>query len=212
MDNFKSNDNCYKTSNNKYFDCPPRMSDGRHFTDYRGNCYVNNIIRNNNEIMNSFQYRSFLTNNAKELMDLNRTYACQKNCCGPCQQPYEIGTMMPPETNTSKGENCGKLSTMPVNKANNTHGNAPLSCPQWPTDLPYNLSKNNCSPPSDLFNYYTDTQQDSDVAVYRNQGGSSRSTSNTEHKDFYRNSGGVYGSYPDKNVSYLPGGDPTNYM
>ena len=29
---------CYKTSNNKYSDCPPRMADGRHFTDFRPNC------------------------------------------------------------------------------------------------------------------------------------------------------------------------------
>ena len=31
MDNCNSNDNCYKTSNNKYFSCPPRMDDGRHY-------------------------------------------------------------------------------------------------------------------------------------------------------------------------------------
>ena len=37
---------CKKTSNNKYFNCPPRMDDGRHFTDYRPNDRVNNLIRN----------------------------------------------------------------------------------------------------------------------------------------------------------------------
>ena len=211
MDNCNSNDNCYKTSNNKYFSCPPRMDDGRHFTDYRGNCFVNNIIRNNNDIMNSFQYRSFLTNNADELMNLNREYACQKNCCGPCQQPYDLGTMMPSETNVNCGSaQCGQMTTMkPENK---NHGNDPQHCPQWPTDLPYNMSKNNCSPPADLFNYYPASHQDNDVAIYRNQGGSGRSTSNTVHKDLYRQSGGMYGGYPNKNVSYLPGGDPTYYM
>ena len=34
-----SKNNCHKTTNNKYFQCPPRMSDGRHFTDYRSNVY-----------------------------------------------------------------------------------------------------------------------------------------------------------------------------
>ena len=38
------------TSNNKYFDCPPRMDDARHFTDYRPNRDVNNKIRHNNKI------------------------------------------------------------------------------------------------------------------------------------------------------------------
>ena len=33
------------SNNNKnYASCPPRMDDGRHFTDYRPNCFVNNLI------------------------------------------------------------------------------------------------------------------------------------------------------------------------
>ena len=35
--------NCNKTSNNKYFDCPALMSDGRVFTDYRPSSYVNDL-------------------------------------------------------------------------------------------------------------------------------------------------------------------------
>ena len=62
---------CYKTSNNKYFDCPPRMADGRFFTDYRPNCYTQNLIRSKNGLNNSFQYRMFLTHNAENLMDIN---------------------------------------------------------------------------------------------------------------------------------------------
>ena len=73
-------DLCMKTSNNKFFGCPPRMDDGRHFTDYRGNCYVNNLIRANNNTFNSYQYRMFLTQNADNMMQMNRTNACQKNC------------------------------------------------------------------------------------------------------------------------------------
>lgn len=212
MDSCNSNDNCYKTSNNKHFNCPPRMDDGRHFTDFRGNCYVNNIIRNNNNIFNSFQYRTFLTNNANKLMELNRGYACQKNCCGPCQQPYETGTMLPTETNITCGsDKCGSTSTMSINKDNRTHSNRKLHCSQWPNDIPHNMPKNCCTPPKNNFDYYPDTKQDSDIPIYRNQGGQGRSTSNTVHKDLYRKSGGVYGHYPNMNKSILPGGDPNFY-
>ena len=55
---------CHKTSNNKYFNCPPRMDDGRHFTDYRPSCHVNNLVRSNNAVLNSHEYRMFLTHNA----------------------------------------------------------------------------------------------------------------------------------------------------
>ena len=44
---------CYKTSDNKFMDCPPRMADGRHFTDYRPNCHTNNLLRADNNIGNS---------------------------------------------------------------------------------------------------------------------------------------------------------------
>ena len=43
------------------------MDDGRHFTDYRPRCDVNNLIINNNKIMNSYDYKNFLINNAKKL-------------------------------------------------------------------------------------------------------------------------------------------------
>ena len=52
-------------SNNKYPSCPPRMADGRHFTDYRPNTDVNNMIKLNNEIHTNFM--KFLTDNAEKL-------------------------------------------------------------------------------------------------------------------------------------------------
>ena len=55
----------------------------------------------------NFQYRNFLINNAEELMNLNRNYACEKNCCGPCKEPYHsINTL--PELNRVKcnANNC----------------------------------------------------------------------------------------------------------
>ena len=75
---------CDKTSNNKYFNCPPRMSDGRHFTDYRSNCYVNDLVRYSNNTMSDYAYRQFLINNAVDLMKVNNEYTYQKNGCDPC--------------------------------------------------------------------------------------------------------------------------------
>jgi len=82
-------------SNNKYFDCPPRMHDGRNFTDYRPSCDVNNQYVVNGNVLTSYEYRMYLTKNAVNLMDQNRQNACDKNCCGPCMPPYDIGTMLP---------------------------------------------------------------------------------------------------------------------
>ena len=82
---------CDKTSNNKYFDCPPRMDDGRHFTDYRPNCYVNDLVRYNNKVMSSYEYRQFLINNGNKLRKINNQYNNQKNGCKPCNA-QAIGT------------------------------------------------------------------------------------------------------------------------
>ena len=75
---------CNHASNNKYFNCPPRMNDGRQFTDYRPNCYVNNLIRMTNSIPGSYEYRQFLINNAEDLMQVNREYIQEKSGCHPC--------------------------------------------------------------------------------------------------------------------------------
>ena len=60
---------CYRTSNNKHFTAPPRMADGRHFTDYSPNCNLNMSIKNDNSIGNSYEYRQFLLNNGNKLMN-----------------------------------------------------------------------------------------------------------------------------------------------
>ena len=65
---------CDKTSNNKYFNCPARMDDGRHFTDYRPNTYVNSLVRYGNNVMTNESYRQFLIKNANELMRVNAVY------------------------------------------------------------------------------------------------------------------------------------------
>ena len=48
---------CYRTTNNKFFTAPPRMADGRHFTDYRPTFDLNNKIQEDNNIDTSYNYR-----------------------------------------------------------------------------------------------------------------------------------------------------------
>ena len=75
---------CHKTTNNKYFQCPPRMSDGRHFTDYRSNVYVNDLIRYTNKTGSNYEYRQFLIHNADSLMKMNNEYMDYMNGCKEC--------------------------------------------------------------------------------------------------------------------------------
>lgn len=145
---------CFKTSDNKHFGCPPRMSDGRHFTDYRPSCQVNNMIKADNGTQNSFQYRQFLAHNAVELMNINRRHACEKNCCAPDQSLFNEGTMLP-ELNKKV---CDKNSCMIV--ANNPDGlgtgrmyQPDQECQYLPSAWP--VSKNNvCVSPKEAGNFY----------------------------------------------------------
>ena len=149
---------CYKTSNNKYLNCPPRMDDARHFTDYRPNCQVNNLVRANNGSLNSFQYRMYLTHNANELMELNRTYACQKNCCGPCMNPYNEGTMLSEKTKVSCDDRtCNTTGVNPKGLGQGRNYNTEESqqqCANWPESFPVNQPYNCCADNNSLFNYY----------------------------------------------------------
>jgi len=83
---------CNKTSNNKYFDCPARMDDGRTFTDYRPSNTVDDMIRYSNNVMSSYEYRQFLINNANNIMNVNNQYTVDKvsmsNCTAP-EMPFK---------------------------------------------------------------------------------------------------------------------------
>ena len=103
---------CYKTSNNKYFRCPARMDDGRHFTDYRPNCYVNSLIRYTNKVMGSYNYRQFLIHNATKLMDVNNIYNEKKNGCPECNAveiPTETKCVVNKSYSVCYPDNCNGL-------------------------------------------------------------------------------------------------------
>ena len=71
-----------KVSNNRYLNCPARMDDGRHFTNYEQNMKTNKTIENKNNIkQDSNAYREFLIKNAKTLMQQNKDEMNRLNSC-----------------------------------------------------------------------------------------------------------------------------------
>tara|TARA_B110001469_G_C9636615_1_gene319290 strand:- start:1607 stop:2062 length:456 start_codon:yes stop_codon:yes gene_type:complete len=102
--------NCYKASNNKFFNSVAKMSDGRTFTDYRPNNEINEHILSNNKVANMHNYRMFLSRNAKAIMEKNNEYMFLKNGLYNCKKPYEIGTMLPEQTRVVCDEhNCKRV-------------------------------------------------------------------------------------------------------
>ena len=92
-------------SNNRYQDCPARMSDGRQFTDYRPGCEQQGYLEGHNS---SYEYRQYLIHNAEKLMNQNRTNAMSAGgCLKGCKQPYHDGTMLPEKyVQTCTGQSC----------------------------------------------------------------------------------------------------------
>jgi hypothetical protein len=94
---------CETVSDNNTNMCRPRMSDGRHFTDYKPRCAVNMNIVNGN-VMTSYEFRQYMIDNADIIMQKNRENAINTNRCGPCVEPWNQGTMLP-EQSTLKCDN-----------------------------------------------------------------------------------------------------------
>ena len=76
----------YRSMNNSITnqDCPPLMSDGRHFTDYRPSCDVHELILSQNGITNSYDLKMLLTQHALEFQAINRRFYEDKNSCHSC--------------------------------------------------------------------------------------------------------------------------------
>ena len=70
-----------KVSDNHKLGFPLRMSDGREFTDYRPNCYMNNEMGQN---MGSWQYRTHLMRNAVQIHNDLLKDATNKTACTSC--------------------------------------------------------------------------------------------------------------------------------
>ena len=75
---------------NRYFKngCPPLMQDGRFITNYFDKRVLDQQIRQLNNINNSYNYKSFLQNNAEQIINNDRNvhnqiYTCNTNCQTP---------------------------------------------------------------------------------------------------------------------------------
>jgi hypothetical protein len=89
---------CERPSNNKYNQCPPRMADGRLFTDYRPRCDINFLYPPKDQYLDSYNYRQFLIKNTEKILQQQRRSAYDVAACGPCVEPYAVGTMLPEQT------------------------------------------------------------------------------------------------------------------
>jgi len=152
--------NCYRTSNNKFFNAPPRMADARHFTDYRPICHVNNIIKSDHNVMNSYEYRLFLTRNAEKIMDQNRNTAYQKNGVSQCKNPYIRGTMLEEKDKVvCNKHNCKVVPNNPNGLGRGRiYSENPTECLSGFKAPPLNLDGNKCTPPDENFKYYPDSK------------------------------------------------------
>ena len=116
MQEVESCDVCERPTDSKHFNCPPRMSDGRHFTDYAPKCtnFRNAfMIEDKNgdykfPPANSFDFRQYLIHNGEKIMDMNRENAFQRNMCGPCS--IDPSTMLPEQTKVVCNENTCKVT------------------------------------------------------------------------------------------------------
>jgi len=161
--------NCYKTSNNKYFDCPARMSDARHFTDYKPNCELNAMIKLDNKLNNSFEVRQFLQNNASNLMNVNKQHSCQLTCCN-LKEGF-ANTMLPAKnTVTCDKKSCQKQQTNPNGLGDTINyftENRVEKCDNLPTHWPVsNQDTNSCVTPLD--NYYYLGNSNDQESILRN--------------------------------------------
>lgn len=84
---------CTRVSSNKKWNCPPHMSDGRLYTDYRPRCDVH--LEDMKPMSSSYDFRQYMMHNAEGLIGRLRNDAFSRAQCGPCMEPYNVGTMMP---------------------------------------------------------------------------------------------------------------------
>lgn len=103
---------CERESDNKQYMCPPKMADGRAFTDYKPRCAVlTSLHAAGGQTMNSYELRQYLINNAEKMMDQSRTHAERMNACGPCVQPWNQGTMLPEQSMVKCNTSTCSVST-----------------------------------------------------------------------------------------------------
>ena len=148
---------CYKSSNNKFFNAPSRMSDGRLFTDFRPNAEMNRYIESSNKIKNTHDYRSFLSRHGEQIIQKNRDYIFLKNGQNKCKKPFHVGTMLPEKTRVVCDQHTCKVVDVDENGIGQgreyvTEESNALLTPLMKPEM--DLKNNACVSPFDSFNYY----------------------------------------------------------
>lgn len=103
---------CVRESDNKnaWWGCPPKMSDGRLYTDYRPRCDIQ--LENMKPMSATIDHRHFLINNADAIMANDRAEAFDRAFCGPCVKPFDQGTVLHEEDVVRCDKvSCGRISS-----------------------------------------------------------------------------------------------------
>ena len=148
---------CFKSSNNKFFNSPSRMMDGRIFTDYRPNHELNRHIEGVNDVKNTHEYRLFLSRNGESIMGKNQEYIFRRSGMNKCMEPYNIGTMLPEKTRVLCDQHRCKEVLVDENGFGQgreyvTNGKNKILDPLMEPEM--KLDDNMCVSPFDNFNYY----------------------------------------------------------
>lgn len=98
---------------NYFKSCPPVMSDGRIFTDYRTSVRTNEYIKHINGIERDDEYRIFLQTNAQRIMDEQWKYLRENKSCwiNECVHNYPT-RMYPPLFNEERKATNAALNNL----------------------------------------------------------------------------------------------------
>jgi len=140
---------CYKTSDNYFYNCAPKMQDGRSFTDYRSNCTLDNMVSSNNNNLSSYEYRLFLQRNGNKLRDQMVEYNKRMNGC----DQYGNTVLAEQSTLSCNPNGCNKtisnLNGLGIGRSNGLIYNS------WEQENIVNNPNNVCNQASsELLNYY----------------------------------------------------------
>jgi hypothetical protein len=95
---------CYAGSNNIHFDFPPIMKDGRNYANWQPGGALNEEIRKENKLHSNWAYRSYLTEQADQIIRANQIAACD-NCCS-CPATYGNNSPSPPNNTPFLFKSC----------------------------------------------------------------------------------------------------------
>jgi len=103
---------CLRTTDGRVF-CPPRMADGRAFTDYRPHCAT--IATSLAATYGNEQARTWLVNNSESLIANARQLSLHKNACNSCDTTTMANgdVVAPAATQVCTAEVCGVVRGFP---------------------------------------------------------------------------------------------------